>query len=300
MNVATSGRSTCYKQTGPVLGRTVYVGEMQMSEVINHVYDVIDEENRHESAATRRQLVKGAAGALGGLGMLGLVSDSAFGQSSGSGYVNSAENIAAVAATAEVLATIVNTVGPEKLPNLDTVTRDNIRAAAREELIHYKVLVSDAVGGKAITKKIWVPNEVFASRENLLTTLVVGDQIFINAYLLGLTVFARGGGLKGSRFARYLAEFMGAEAVHRALALQSLGRLGNDRVFMRFTQREDTQGLPSTGQAGFFKITEAVTQLEAAGFGFGKEGSKAGQFYDFDDVSKRTPFPDGLHTLTLS
>jgi len=271
-----------------------------MSEAINHVYDVIDEEHKHESAATRRQLVKGAAGALGGLGMLGLVTDSAFGQSSGSSSVNSAENIAAVAATAEVLATIVNTVGPEKLPNLDTVTRNNIRAAAREELIHYNVLVSDAVGGKAITKKIWVPNEVFASRENLLTTLIVGDQIFINAYLLGLTVFARGGGLKGSRFARYLAEFMGAEAVHRALALQSLGRLGNDRVFMRFTQREDTPGLPSTGQPGFFKITEAVTQLEAAGFGFGKEGSKAGQFYDFDEVSKRTPNPDGLHTLGLS
>jgi len=271
-----------------------------MSEAINHVYDVIDEEHKHESAATRRQLVKGAAGALGGLGMLGLVTDSAFGQTS-SGSENTAENIAAVAATAEVLATIVNTVGAEKLGNkLDAVTKLNIQAAAREELIHYNVLVSDAVGGKAITKKIWVPDEVFASRENLLTTLVVGDQIFINAYLLGLTVFARGGGLKGSRFARYLAEFMGAEAVHRALALQSLGRLGNDRVFMRFAQREDTPGLPSTGQPGFYKITQAVTQLEAGGFGFGKQGSKAGQFYEFDDVSKRTPNPDGLHTLGLS
>jgi hypothetical protein len=270
-----------------------------MSEAINHVYDVIDEEHKHESAATRRQLVKGAAGALGGLGMLGLVTDSAFGQTS-PGSENTAENIANVAATAEVLATIVNTVGPEKLPNLDAVTKRNIQAAAREELIHYNVLTSAAVGGKAITKKIWVPNEVFSSRENLLTTLVVGDQIFINAYLLGLTVFARGGGLKGSRFARYLAEFMGAEAVHRALALQSLGRLGNDRVFMRFAEREDTPGLPSTGQPGFYKITEAVSQLEAGGFGFGKEGSKAGQFYDFDDVQKRTPNPDGLHTLGLS
>ena len=271
-----------------------------MSEAINHVYDVIDEEHKHESAATRRQLVKGAAGALGGLGMLGLASDTAFGQTS-PGSENTAQNIANVAATAEVLATIVNTVGAEKLGNrLDPVTRLNIQAAAREELIHYNVLVSDAVGGKAITKRIWVPDEVFSSRENLLTTLVVGDQIFINAYLLGLTVFARGGGLKGSRFARYLAEFMGAEAVHRALALQSLGKLGNDRVFMRFTQREDTPGLPSTGQGGFFKITEAVTQLEAAGFGFGKAGSKAGQFYEFDDVSKRTPDPAGVITRGLS
>ncbi len=270
-----------------------------MSEAINHVYDVIDEEHKHESAATRRQLVKGAAGALGGLGMLGLASDSAFGQTS-PGSENTPENIAAVAATAEVLATIVNTVGPEKLPNLDAVTKNNIRAAAREELIHYNVLTSAAIGGKAITKKIWVPDEVFASREGLLKALIVGDQIFVNAYLLGLTVFARGGGLKGSRFARYLAEFMGTEAVHRALALQSLGRLGNDRAFIRFTTREDTPGLPTTGSPGFFKITEAVTQLEAGGFGFGKQGSKAGQFYDFDEVQQRTPNPDGVITRGLS
>ncbi|MBA2637117.1 MAG: hypothetical protein H0U79_02650 [Solirubrobacterales bacterium] len=205
-----------------------------------------------------------------------------------------------MAATAEVLATIVNTVGPEKLPNLDGVTKLNIQAAAREELIHYNVLVSDAVGGKAITKKIWVPDEVFASRENLLTTLVVGDQIFINAYLLGLTVFARGGGLTGSRFARYLAEFMGVEAVHRALALQSLGRLGNDRVFMRFAQREQAPGLPSTGQPGFYKITDAVAQLQAAGFGFNAQGATPGAFYEFADVSARTPDDRDLNTRTLS
>ncbi len=268
-----------------------------MTEVINHVYDVIDESNGHESAATRRQLVAGAAGVMGSMGLLGYAAE--FAGAQGNDSVNSASNIANIAATAEVLATIVNTVGAEQV-GLDDVTKLNVQAAAREELIHYQVLTSSAVGGKELTKKIWVPDAVFASKEGLLTTLVVGDQIFINAYLLGLTVFARGGGLKGSRFARYLAEFMGAEAVHRALALQSLGRLGNDRVFMRFAQKEDTTGLPSTGQPGFYKITDAVSQLEAAGFGFGKQGSAAGKFYDFDEVSKRTPNPAGLHTLSLS
>jgi hypothetical protein len=153
-----------------------------------------------------------------------------------------------------------------------------VRVAAREELIHYQVLTSDAVGAKPVTTRIWVPNAVFASPEGLLTTLAVGDQIFINAYLLGLTVFARGGGLRGSRFARYLAEFMGVEAVHRALALQSLGRLGNDRAFMRFAQREQAPGLPSTGQPGFYVITDAVAQLQAAGFGFGEQSGAPGAF----------------------
>ena len=212
---------------------------------------------------------------------------------------NTVANIANIAATAEVLATIVNTVGAERVA-LDAVTRANVRAAAREELIHYNVLVSDAVGGKAVTKRIWVPDVVFSSPAGLLTTLAVGDQIFINAYLLGLTVFARGGGLRGSRFARFLAEFMGAEAVHRALALQSLGRLGNDRVFMRFAQREETPGLPSTGQPGFYRITQAVEQLQAAGFGFGQQGATPGAFYEFDQVSQRTPDPREVHTRTLS
>ena len=95
---------------------------------------------------------------------------------------------------------------------------------------------------------------------------------------------------------------MGAEAVHRALALQSLGRLGNDRVFMKFAQREAVRDLPTTGVPGFYRITDAVTQLESAGFGFGKQGSKAGQFYDYDEVSKRTPTvaETGVNTLTLS
>jgi hypothetical protein len=273
-----------------------------MTEVTNQIFDTIDAEHSDKPAATRRQLVAGAAAALGSMGILG--ASDAMAQDGGSGGGsdgNDAQTIANVAATAEVLATIVNTVGAERV-QLGATERRNIRAAATEELIHYDVLVSDAVGGQAITKRIWVPNEVFSNQENLLTTLVVGDQIFINAYLLGLTVFARGGGLRGSRFARYLAEFMGAEAVHRALALQSLGRLGNDRVFMRFAQKESVQGLPSTGQAGFYRITEAVTQLEAAGFGFGKEGSKAGAFYDFDDVRRRTPSvqESGVNTTMLS
>jgi hypothetical protein len=271
-----------------------------MTDALNYVYETIDEEHRDKPAATRRQLVGGAAAALGSLGLLGWADRAA--AQDGDDAVNSAANIANIAATAEVLATIVNTVGAERV-QLDAVTKANVEAAAREELIHYQVLTSDAVGGREVTKRIWVPNEVFASKEGLLTTLVVGDQIFINAYLLGLTVFARTGdgvGSKGSQFARYLAEFMGAEAVHRALALQSLGRLGNDRAFMRFAQKEQTPNLPSTGQPGFYRITDAVTQLEAAGFGFGKEGSKAGSFYDFDEVSRRTPDPSTVNTRTLS
>lgn len=271
-----------------------------MSEVNNHLFDTIDRQNSHESASTRRQLVKVTGAALGSMGLLGYASSDAFGAVK-TADANSVENLTAVAATAEVLATIVNTVGPEKLGNkLDPITARNIRAAAQQEKNHYELLTSSAVGGKAVTKTIFVPDEVFASEANLLTTLVVGDQVFINAYLLATTVFARMGTLNGSQFARYSAEIMAVESVHRALALQSLGKLGNDRVYAKFGQREDVTGLPTTGQGGFYKILDAVAVLESAGFGFGKPGSKPGVAYEYDAVSARTPADPAVNTISIS
>jgi Ferritin-like domain len=271
-----------------------------MSEVNNHIFDTIDRQNAHESAHTRRTLVKTTAAALGSMGLLGFAAEQA-GAKVSTNDANSVANLTTVAATAEVLATIVNTLGPEKLGNrLDKVTARNIRAAAQQEKNHYELLTSSAVGGKAATTTIHVPDEVFSSPEALLTTLAVGDQVFINAYLIATTVFARQGTLSGSKFARYTAEIMATEAVHRALALQSLGKLGNDRVYAKFAQREDTTGLPTTQSPGFYKVLDAVTVLESAGFGFGKAGSKPGQMYDYATVSARTPTDPDVNTIKIS
>ena len=271
-----------------------------MTEVTNHLYDTIDERNSGLPASTRRTLVKTTAAALGSMGMLGLVADSAFGQIK-TADANSVANITTVAATAEVLATIVNTLGAERLAGqLDAVTLRNIRAAAQQEKNHYELLTSSAVGGKAATLSIHVPDEVFASPIALLKTLAVGDQVFINAYLLANTVFARLGTLKGSQFARYTAEIMAVESVHRALALQSLGMLGNDRVYAKFAQREAVTGLATSDTPGFYRILDAVTMLESAGFGFGKAGSKPGQMYDYATVSARTPSDPQVNTLKIN
>ena len=249
-----------------------------MSEAVNVVYDAIDEQHADESAHTRRTLVGGAAASLGSLGLLSLAGSDAWAAAAAQ---NRPQTILNIAATAEVLATIVNTVGAEKLENElgSDETLANVRAAAREELIHFDVLRS--VGGKPLTERIWVPDAVFASRQGLLTTLEAGDQIFINAYLIGTTAFARAGGAKNAKFARFTGEFMGAEAVHRALARQSLGKLGNDRVFMKYS---------------FTKIETAAALLQKAGFGFGKKGKGKGDFYSFDQVRKRTPNPEAVNT----
>ena len=270
-----------------------------MTEASNTLFETIDRQNAHLPASTRRTLIKGTAAAVGSMGLYGLMSGTA--QAQDGQNPNNPETIAAVAATAEVLATIVNTVGPEKLAGrLDGVTLRNIRTAAQQEKNHYELLTSSAVGGKPVTTMIHVPDEVFSSPQALLTTLAVGDQVFINAYPLATTVFARAGTLMGSKFARYTAEIMAVESVHRALALQSLGKLGNDRAYAKFAQREMTPGLPTTGTPGFYRITDAVTVLESAGFGFGKAGSKPGQMYDYAQVSARTPSDPDVNTIEIN
>ncbi len=241
-----------------------------MSQSVNEVYRGIDAGFGHESAATRRKFVAGAAATIGGAGLLSLPGKAM--------AANDATTILNIAATAEVLATIVNAVGAERV-HLDAVTKRNVLDAAYQELDHYNVLVS--VGAKPATKKIWVPDAVFGSKHGLLTALVAGDGIFVNAYLIGVTAFAKGG---KDTFARYAAEIMGVESVHRALALQSLGKPGNDLAF--------------AGPYTFTKIEGAVAALQSGGFGFGAKGSKPGKFYEFNTVSKRTKHRSEVHALS--
>ena len=253
-----------------------------MSEGLEAIQRAADGEADRLPANTRRQFVGGAAVALGGMGLAGMLPGTALAHhmpGGGPASGNDTQTILNVAATAEVLATIVNTVGFRRRLAGDRVTQRNIGAAAQEELRHYDVLTS--LGATPATKRIWIPDAVFASGENLLNTLVVGDQIFVNAYLIGVAAFAKA----DPKLAAVPAEFMGAEAVHRALALQSLGKLGNDRIFMRVE---------------FTQIGEAVTRLQAAGFGFGAKGARPGRFFDFDNVRNRTPTDPDVNTPDIT
>jgi hypothetical protein len=281
-----------------------------MSEPLDLVYNAVDEQHSEKPAATRRQMVAGAAGLLGSMGLLGLpgVASATNGPMFSNGR-NGLDNVPKqdlqrilnVAATAEILATIVNTVGavgstakggvkvgPVALPADGNV---KISASAAQELGHFEVL--KALGAKELTRKIWVPDAVFASSTNFLNTVEVGDQIFINAYLIATTAYAKAG---LGDVARAAAEFMGVEAVHRAFARDLNGKQGNDRMFMKFDTPEEAPGAPDAGQKGFIYIETAVERLQAAGFGFGAPGAGPGKFYEFDTVKAQTPNPDFVNT----
>ena len=272
-----------------------------MSEVTNHLFDTIDEQNGRESAHTRRTLVKGTAAALGSMGLVGFMTGQADAAVK-TDAANSVANIVAVAATAEVLATIVNTVGPEKLGNkLDSVTKRNIQAAAQQEKNHYELLTSSAVGGKAVTKTIYVPDEVFASpgaahhagrrRSGVHQRLPHREHgVRAPGHAEGLAVRPLHRGDHGRRGRPPRAR----PAVARATARQ------RPHVHAVRVEREQAPNLPTTGTPGFYKIMDAVGVLESAGFGFGKPGSKPGTAYDYDTVSARTPTDPQVNTIKIS
>jgi hypothetical protein len=66
----------------------------------------------------------------------------------------------------------------------------------------------------------------------------------------------------------------------------------------RAAARRDRAHHPSRARRryDFTDITDAVTALEKAGFGFAQKGSAKGRFYDFDQVRRRTPSPGGVNT----
>lgn len=233
---------------------------------------------------TRRQLVAGAAATLGGASLLASAGDAE------AEHTQNSRDLLNVAATAEVVGVILNTLAYEQgarlFPRDSSIQRD-LGAAARQDLIHYQVLISKDVGAKELTRQIWIPDSVFATRTTLLETLEIAATVFINAYLLAATVFAN---REKAVLARVSAELVGVEAVHRAIARTANGKPANDRAFMRYSQPEDAPDSAIKGAPGFRTARGHVQFFRTLGFGFGKEGTGTpGRFYSFDEVSARTP-----------
>src|SRR5690349_5731511 len=99
--------------------RGTHMPKTHKTDPLGLAYEAIDREYSGESAHTRRQLVGAAALGLGGLAAATVPGVATAAARRGSGP-NDPQTILNIAATAEVLATIVNTVGPEKV-DLDKV-----------------------------------------------------------------------------------------------------------------------------------------------------------------------------------
>ena len=111
-----------------------------MSVDLTPVFDAVEKAHADQPVATRRAIINGAAGLAGSVAMLGALGGVAEAKSTSSSWWHKPkgddpQTILNIAATAEVLATIVNTIGYQKV-TLDAVTKRNVGAAAREEIMH--------------------------------------------------------------------------------------------------------------------------------------------------------------------
>ncbi len=212
-------------------------------------------------AVTRRALVGRAATGAAAVGALGALGPIPAALARGGG--NSINDIVTAAVTAEALAVtyltgVVENASKIGIPsNLVPV----LKAANAAEYDHYKTLRS--LGAKPLTTKFWAPNSFFASSQDVFATIEYAETQFVNAYLIGVTAFAKAG--KDS-LARYAAEILGTEAEHRALARFAQGKLPNNVGFEVYK---------------IHQIGGIVKALEKAGVGFGKTGKGPGAFYEF-------------------
>lgn len=174
---------------------------------------------------------------------------------------DSVDTVVTTAVTAEALAVtyltgVIQNVKDPSVTKYSTI----LKAANASEFAHYKALSS--LGAKPLTTRFWAPDAVFKP-ENVFPTIQFAENMFINAYLIGITAFAEAG---NSTLARYAGEILGVEAQHLALAKFAMGDLPNDRAFQSFI---------------FSDMAGIVGRIEKAGIGFGKKGKGPGNFYGF-------------------
>lgn len=221
---------------------------------------------------TRRRLVERAGASLlafGGTGALlaacgGSSKKKTTTASSGSSPGSEIKKIIDTAATAEALAVTYLTAVIKNSAGTPVAKFANVlKAANAEEYDHYKVLTSN-LGAKPLTIKFWAPNAFFGPHlSGVFATLEVAETLFVNAYLIAITTFAKAG---KSNLARYASEISGVEAQHLALARLAAGKLPNNLGFTEYS---------------ITSIDGIVAALEKAGVGFGTKGSAPGKFVTF-------------------
>lgn len=220
---------------------------------------------------TRRWLLKRAAATGAAASALGLLDPvaSAFARGGSAAAADSPQKIGVTAATAEAFAvTYLGAVLEKNRGNLPKNLHDVIAAAQLEEFRHLAFL--QGAGFHPATKKFYLPNALFGSVGHVAAVIETAETLFINAYLIGITVFAQNG---NPTVARYAGEILGVEAEHRALARSVQGKLPNNVAFEGFKHH---------------RIDDVVKALEDAGVGFGKPTKKGGPVYHYHGIGNNS------------
>jgi hypothetical protein len=167
------------------------------------------------------------------------------------------------ALTVTILTELVRRASLNSVPSSVSTIFDGVYAA---ELDHWNFTQKS---WHPSTTRFWIPDGFFGGSGNALDLTAVGqgvaagEHLFVNTYLLGVTIFADAG---QSTLARYAAELAGDESEHRVLGQTLAGASPpNDLGFAEFE---------------FDRVSQIAAAAQSAGFGFGEQGTAAGRFYD--------------------
>lgn len=214
------------------------------------------------SAHSRAWLLKRAA-----IGAGVVAAATPLGRALASGGGDTPQTVGTTAVTAETLAVTYLTTLIGKLGSGLGKAEQPLKAANAAEEDHYMFL--SKAGFKPQTTKFWIPDAAFQAK-NVAATVEVLETVFVNAYLIGTTVFANA---KSAQLARYAGEIAGVEAEHRTLARQLQGKLPDNLAFESYKVKT---------------MQDIVGELQAAGIGFGQQGSKLGAYYTYSGTTPST------------
>jgi hypothetical protein len=185
------------------------------------------------------------------------------------------------ALTVTLLAELLRRASLNSVPSSVSVIFDGVYAA---ELDHWNFIHEVF---RPSTERFWIPDGFFGGAGDALDLKAVGqgvaagEHLFVNTYLLGVTIFAAAG---QSTFARFAAELAGAESEHRVLGQFLAGASPpNDLGFEVFE---------------LSTISAIEAALMSAGFGFEQQGSAAGRFYELPNPLLPPPIPINGNTPT--
>jgi hypothetical protein len=171
-------------------------------------------------------------------------------------------------------------VHPE-VPSSVSAIFDGIYAAERDHWLFIRTLFRPS------TKRFWIPDGFFGGPGDALDLTSVGkgtaagEHLFVNTYLLGVTILAAA---RRSTLARYAAELAGVESEHRVLGQTLAGASPpNNLGFAVFE---------------FSSVSQILAAAQSAGFGFGAQGTAPGRFYDLPQPPMAPPIPISGNTPT--
>jgi hypothetical protein len=185
------------------------------------------------------------------------------------------------ALTVTILTELLRRASLNSVPSNVSVIFDGVYAA---ELDHWNFIHKV---WRPSTTRFWIPDGFFGGAENALNLTAVGqgvaagEALFINTYLLGVTILADQG---RSTFARYSAELAGVESEHRVLGQVLAGASPPNNLGFEVFE--------------FASVSAIKAALMSAGFGLGEQGTSAGRFYEFPRPPMPPPIPISGNTPT--